>query len=98
MQPKESAYVSEKLSKTTRCCKKHGGQSIFLQKEKNRSKKYCTNQPAFKWPKLYFDARVEWMKALEEEIKDQISCKEKRCQMAEIIKNYKNCDESLQRK
>jgi len=36
------------------------------------------------------------MKALEEKIKnvqDQISYKEKRRQMAENIKNYKNCDE-----
>jgi len=57
-----------------------------FKKGRSRSKKYCTNQPVSKRPKLSFDARVERMKALEEEIKnvkDQISYKEKRHLIAE---------------
>ena len=72
------------------------GQTYSFKKGKSRSKKYCTSQPVFKRPKLSFDARVDRMKELEEEvknIKDRISYKEKRCQMAENVKNYKTCDE-----
>ena len=55
-----------------------------------------SEQSASKRPRLSIDARADHMKALEEEItniKDRISYKEKRREMAENIKNYKNCDD-----
>lgn len=73
-------------------------QTYAFKKGKSRSKKYSTDsdQSASKRPRLSFDARADRMKALEEEvknIKERISYKEKRREMAENIKNYKNCDD-----
>ncbi|XP_065907720.1 uncharacterized protein [Dysidea avara] len=72
--------------------------SYSFKKGKSRSNKYCgaVESTATKQPRLTFDARVERMKRLEEDIqnlKERISYKEKRRQMAENVKNYKACDD-----
>jgi len=69
-----------------------------FKKGKSRSKKYCeaVESTTTKRPRLTFDARVERMKRLGEDvqnIKERISYKEKRRQMAETVKNYKACDD-----
>ncbi|XP_065918714.1 uncharacterized protein [Dysidea avara] len=72
--------------------------SYSFKKGKSRSNKYCgaVESTATKRPRLTFDARVERTKRLEEDIqnlKERISYKEKRRQMAENVKNYKACDD-----
>ena len=65
-----------------------------FKKGKSHSEKYCeaVESTTTKRPRLTFDARVKCIERLEEDvqnIKGEISYKEKRRQMAETVKNYK---------
>lgn len=67
-----------------------------FKKGKSRSKRYNPTPPSPKRKKMNQDARLARMKTLEDDIKnikDRVSYKEKRRQVAEDMKNYRICDE-----
>ena len=72
-------------------------ESYLFKKGKSRSKKYNSDTSTMaKRKKSNHSARLERMKALEEDIKgidDRLSYKEKRRKAAEDVKNYRMCEE-----
>ena len=81
-------------------CQEEVNKTYQFKKGKSRSKRHIAqSDPGSSKPKrkkLTKDFRLERMKAVEEEVKhlkERMSYKEKRRQMAEDQKNYKLCDE-----
>ena len=67
-----------------------------FKKGKSRSKRYNPTLPPPKRKKITQDIRLAKMKTLEDDlknIKERTSYKEKRCRVAEDLKNYRLCDE-----